>query len=597
MPSVRVRRSQYASLSDRPAYDEQRTLTTLFRRPTLEPASDTPESATSRPGSLIITPPSETASPLLKNSPAAPPAAITVDQPIAPVRRGRPRAGSRVQDHLLSRLSSIPLRSQGSRSPLRNQASVSSLGGSHRTTSPTHFSPIDGILTIEGSSTDIQVRSDDGEPGLVGSALSLPRSDEANASYQSYHPLDDHHHDDIVEHLDVIDPQVATVSNLTNAANSILIPPLSWYSRKPVVVLDPPLEEGPDKEKGQRKFEDELDRHVDDVLRRPSKIRRSLKGVWSFLKTPMGIVAGIYGFCVVFWGAAIVLFLAKIINLHNEDRQGFWVEVSSQVTNGLFTITGIGLIPSRVLDTYRVYFIWHYKRRSRKLRREAGLPPLFDEDDLPDPAYDPNYVHVLTEKEQDDLHRQQVKFQHHQTWYRPHGTATHRAFPINTALLICLFNDGNSFFQASNMPYVLRSFALSSASDYTLRLYVGTQSVSSYDILSSPYNNASPKASFLCGIMSAVFIARGSAKTKRKSVVEDRLRAALAMQYHDDDLPATEPAQGGQTNSVHSSTEPEKDPQSPWSPSGPPDVIIEEEMTISAAAAAAEKRKNSLQAS
>ena len=36
----------------------------------------------------------------------------------------------------------------------------------------------------------------------------------------------------------------------------------------------------------------------------------------------------------VFWGAAIVLFLAKIINLHDADKQGFWVEVSSQVVNG-----------------------------------------------------------------------------------------------------------------------------------------------------------------------------------------------------------------------------------------------------------------------
>ncbi len=97
--------------------------------------------------------------------------------------------------------------------------------------------------------------------------------------------------------------------------------------------------------------------------------------------------------------------------------------------------------------------------------------------------------------------------------------------------------------------------------------------------------------------MSAVFIARGSAKTKRKSVVEERLRAALAMQYHDDDHPV-EPTQGGQTDSVHShSMEPEKDPENPWSPSGPPEVIVEEEMTISAAAAAAEKRNNSLQAS
>lgn len=35
-----------------------------------------------------------------------------------------------------------------------------------------------------------------------------------------------------------------------------------------------------------------------------------------------------------FWGAAIVIFLAKIINLHNHDLQNFWIEISSQVTNG-----------------------------------------------------------------------------------------------------------------------------------------------------------------------------------------------------------------------------------------------------------------------
>jgi hypothetical protein len=63
-----------------------------------------------------------------------------------------------------------------------------------------------------------------------------------------------------------------------------------------------------------------------------------------------------------------VLFLLKWINLHNANTQGFWVEVCSQVVcgsslyifpklplsfrSGLFTITGIGLIPTRALDTY-----------------------------------------------------------------------------------------------------------------------------------------------------------------------------------------------------------------------------------------------------
>ncbi|KAF9055465.1 hypothetical protein BDZ89DRAFT_937908 [Hymenopellis radicata] len=447
---------------------------------------------------------------------------------------------------------------------LRSQHSGSSFSNSRRTASPTRFNPVDGVLTLEGPTTDIQVHSHDGEPGLVGSALSL-RSDGA-ASYQSYHPLDDHHHDDIVEHLDVIDPQVATISNLTNAANSIVIPPLSWYSRKPVVVLADAPDDPQDKEKGERVYEDSLDRHVNDVLKRPSKIKRTLRGVWSFLKTPMGIIVGIYGFLVVFWGAAIVFFLAKIINFHNENTQGFWVEVSSQVVNGLFTVTGLGLLPSRVLDTYRVYKIWHYKRKTRRLRAKAGLPPLFDEDDLPDPAYDPNYVHVLSEEEQKDLHRQQMKFQHHQTWYRPHGTATHRAYPINTALWICLFNDGNTIFQIMlcGTMWGLDRFQRPAWSTGTLI-----------------------PAAFICGISSAIFIARGSSKTKRIKEVEKRLRDALATE-HPEDVASLKGGIRGNSSEAALSTagETEKTVQTP-------DVVVDEHMTISAAAAAAEKRKMS----
>lgn len=52
-----------------------------------------------------------------------------------------------------------------------------------------------------------------------------------------------------------------------------------------------------------------------------------------------------------------------------------------------------------------MYWIWHYKRKTVKLRAQAGLEPLSNVDDLPDPAVDPNYHHVLTKEEQDHLHR------------------------------------------------------------------------------------------------------------------------------------------------------------------------------------------------
>lgn len=350
---------------------------------------------------------------------------------------------------------------------------------------------------LEGIQTDIRVSSH-GEPGLIENSINSMAADNDQ---------DEHHHDDVVEHLDVIDPQIGAFSNLTNAANAIIIPPSSWYSRKPVVVLPTlPRRTAKDGAEDTEQFEDSLDRHVDDVLKRPSKARRTFMGVWSFLKTPMGIITGIYGFLVVFWGAAIVIFLVKIINFHNANTQGFWVEVSSQVETGLFTLTSIGLIPSRVLDTYRIWKIWMYKQKTIKLRAKAGLPQLFDVDDLPDPVYDPNYVHVLTEEEQKDLHRQQRKFQYSQTWYRAHGTETHRAFPINMALWICFLNDGNSFFQIflCGTMWGLNRFQRPAWSTAILI-----------------------PASFLCGIAAAVVIWKGGDRTKRVEEVRERLRAAL----------------------------------------------------------------------
>ena len=52
--------------------------------------------------------------------------------------------------------------------------------------------------------------------------------------------------------------------------------------------------------------------------------------------------------------------------------------------------------------------IWYYKRRTRKLRKKAGLPELYDNNDLPDPIFDPNYVHVLTDKQEYELHHRET---------------------------------------------------------------------------------------------------------------------------------------------------------------------------------------------
>lgn len=159
--------------------------------------------------------------------------------------------------------------------------------------------------------------------------------------------------------------------------------------------------------------EHDLDRHLRKVLTstlRKDKIKAGLRGLWAYIKTPMGMVVAIYGVAVVFWGAAIIFFLAGWIPTSSKDTQDKWVEISSQVVNGLFTITGVGLIPWRVIDTYRISIIWMSRKKIEKRRKKQGLPPIENYDDLPDPETIPGYVNVLTTEEQKKLRHNQEKF-------------------------------------------------------------------------------------------------------------------------------------------------------------------------------------------
>lgn len=156
----------------------------------------------------------------------------------------------------------------------------------------------------------------------------------------------------------------------------------------------------------------------------------------------------------VFWGAAIVFFLAKWIDLHDAYKQGFWVEISSQVVNALFTVQGVGFLPWRIMDTWNIFWIAHYKRLDQRLRREAKLPPVGDPNDIPDSLIDSEHVQVLSDKQLETLRRckhpppgrgsphipviDQVRFLKSQTWYRPHATDTHKAFSIKCVTTLVL---------------------------------------------------------------------------------------------------------------------------------------------------------------
>ena len=75
-----------------------------------------------------------------------------------------------------------------------------------------------------------------------------------------------------------------------------------------------------------------LDAHVKHVLISQSKrdkLRRAGRGLWAFLKTPIGAFTAIYGFLVAFWGAGIVLFLLGWIKTSSKYRQDVWVGKSN----------------------------------------------------------------------------------------------------------------------------------------------------------------------------------------------------------------------------------------------------------------------------
>lgn len=164
---------------------------------------------------------------------------------------------------------------------------------------------------------------------------------ERQADQEDHQDEDDaeFENDEIVDTLEVVDPGISAVTHLSNIANSIIFPPIpSLYSRAPVINI-PLVEESESRASTDGSTTDtsgystagatpneveapealtksktelakisppppkNLDEHVKEVLRKRDMIKRGLKGVWAFMKTPLGVIATIYGFLVVFFGA------------------------------------------------------------------------------------------------------------------------------------------------------------------------------------------------------------------------------------------------------------------------------------------------------
>jgi hypothetical protein len=159
-----------------------------------------------------------------------------------------------------------------------------------------------------------------------------------------------------------------------------------------------------------------------------------------------------------------VLFLIGWINV-NGGREVYVVHVIDSVLVALFAVVGDGLAPFRAIDTYHMIYIAHYHHFTWSRRKKEMLPELTDHNDLPaehapvaaprtadpeDPEKGEEWEFtVLTPKQQEKLEHHQGKFCKSHSFYKPHETETHYAFPLRLLVAIVVLLDCHSLLQIS----------------------------------------------------------------------------------------------------------------------------------------------------
>ena len=182
----------------------------------------------------------------------------------------------------------------------------------------------------------------------------------------------------------------------------------------------------------------------------------------------------------------------------------------------LFAVVGDGLAPFRAVDTYHMCYIAHYHHLTWRLRREKQLPKLRDHNDLPaqpEKEADPESVKpddaefsVLSPQQQQRLIHHQAKFSKSHSFYKPHETATHFAFPLRLLVAIVVLLDCHSLLQ-------IALGTCTWAIDYHTRPQALTATILS--------------CSITVNITAGILISIGDRRTRKKDVAEKMARQQL----------------------------------------------------------------------
>ncbi|KAF3062019.1 hypothetical protein GL218_03351 [Daldinia childiae] len=344
--------------------------------------------------------------------------------------------------------------------------------------------------------------------------------------------------ENIADLLDVIDPEVSTFNNVTNIQNSLFVPSLGRFiNRRPTYQLSivpehRTIREEKDKEEEGFNFDhavlpdgvfldgwtadekDELNDYVRHMLHsRRSRFKRSMKAFGQYVRKPLGFFVTLYATLITLFGLAWVLFLIGWIYVGEE--QVYAINVIDYVLVALFGLVGDGLAPFRAIDTYHMAYIAHYHRLTWKLRRRKRMGNLRDKNDLPtnsDLEAARDELSVLSPQQEARLVYHQTKFAKSHTFYKPHETKTHYAFPLNWLVAIVTLLDLHSCLQ-------IALGATTWGIDYNVRPMAITATILC--------------CSIAVNITAGILISIGGRRTRKKDVVERMFRQDLTREAFD----------------------------------------------------------------
>lgn len=281
---------------------------------------------------------------------------------------------------------------------------------------------------------------------------------------------------------------------------------------------------------------DELNDHVRHLLHsRREGFKRSMRGFGKYVSKPLGLFVTVYATLITLFGAAWVFCLIGWIYVG--DKQDYIIEIIDLTLVALFAIMGDGLAPFRVIDTYHMCYIAKYHHKTWELREQQHLPELEDHNDLPgqrssvvqrdleaaptkaDKSEKFEYT-VLSPIQQRRLQYHQAKFAKTHTFYKPHETPTHHAFPLRLLVAIVVLLDFHSIFQVALGTCTW-------AIHYEVRPAALTAVILTFSIC--------------CNIAAGVLITIGDKRTRKKDVLERIFRQDLTkeaikrMQKHGED--------------------------------------------------------------